>query len=104
MDLVSRWHSRSLQEGSRQASTFAVSLTFIVITSVVMGLRFHVRFRLIQGGLGLDDRKCRPSSVCSMTFPNFGPTSRSNVRWIRIHNRSIGFDHYVWVVWGRNAW
>jgi hypothetical protein len=49
--------NRSLQEGPKQASTFAVSVTFIVITSLVVALRFYVRFRLIEGGLGLDDRK-----------------------------------------------
>jgi hypothetical protein len=61
MESGQRWHSRSLQEGPKQASTFAVSITFIVITSLVIALRFHVRFSLVQGGLGLDDRKYRKS-------------------------------------------
>jgi hypothetical protein len=65
MESEQRWHPRSLQEGPNQASTFAVSITFIVITGLVIALRFHVRFSLVQGGLGLDDRKYRKSFACS---------------------------------------
>jgi hypothetical protein len=65
MERGQRWQPRSLQEGPKQASTFAVSITFVVITSLVIALRFHVRFSLVQGGLGLDDRKYRKSFACS---------------------------------------
>jgi hypothetical protein len=47
---------RALQEGTKQASTFAVAIPIIAITTVVMGLRLDVRLRLVQGGLGTDDR------------------------------------------------
>ena len=66
MEDLQKMYSRSLREGSKQASTFAVSISFIAITSFVMALRFHVRFNLIQGGLGLDDRECKAAlTLCS---------------------------------------
>ena len=57
-----RWHPRALQEGTKQASTFAVAIPFILITTLVMGLRLHVRLRLVQGGLGTDDRRYWPDA------------------------------------------
>ena len=48
---------RAFQDGTKQASMFAVAISFIFITTIVMGLRLHVRLRLVQGGLGMDDRE-----------------------------------------------
>jgi hypothetical protein len=48
---------RAFQDGTKQASMFAVAISFICITTIVMGLRLHVRLRLVQGGLGMDDRE-----------------------------------------------
>ena len=48
---------RAFQNGTKQASMFAVAISFIFVTTIVMGLRLHVRLRLVQGGLGMDDRE-----------------------------------------------
>ncbi|KAF2020314.1 hypothetical protein BU24DRAFT_419859 [Aaosphaeria arxii CBS 175.79] len=50
-----QWHTRAIEEGSKQMSMFAVAISFIIITTFVMGVRLHVRLNLVQGGLGLDD-------------------------------------------------
>ncbi|KAH6644143.1 hypothetical protein C7974DRAFT_15389 [Boeremia exigua] len=46
---------RALHDGTKQVSTFAVAIPFILVTTLVMILRLHVRLRLLQGGLGIDD-------------------------------------------------
>lgn len=56
-DNLQRWYPRALQGNTKQASMFAVAIPFIITTTIVMGLRLHVRLRLVQGGLGTDDRK-----------------------------------------------
>lgn len=56
-DAVHQWRTRALQHGTKQASMFAVAVPFIVITSVVVSLRLHVRLRLLHGTLATDD--CR---------------------------------------------
>ena len=48
---------RAFQDGTKQASMFAIAISFIFTTTIVMGLRLHVRLRLVQGGLGMDDRE-----------------------------------------------
>jgi hypothetical protein len=52
-----QWQARALEKGTKQSSLFAVGIPFIVIASVVMVLRVHVRLRLLQVRLELDDRK-----------------------------------------------
>ncbi|PVH95164.1 hypothetical protein DM02DRAFT_660418 [Periconia macrospinosa] len=55
LDSVHRWHARALEHGTKQASTFAVGIPFIIISTVVVGLRIHVRLNLLKGKLALDD-------------------------------------------------
>lgn len=52
-----QWHARAIQQGTKQGSMFAVAIPFILISSIVMGLRIYVRLSLVQAGLGIDDRK-----------------------------------------------
>ncbi|KAF2179061.1 hypothetical protein K469DRAFT_694975 [Zopfia rhizophila CBS 207.26] len=54
-EAVHRWHVRAIQQGTKQASMFAVAIPFIFITSIVIGLRLYVRLSLVQAGLGIDD-------------------------------------------------
>ena len=56
-DNSQQWQRRTLQDGTEQGSMFAVAIPFIVVTTIFMGLRLYVRLCLVQGGLGLDDRK-----------------------------------------------
>lgn len=51
-----QWYPRALQNNTKQASTFAVAIPFMIVTTIAMGLRLHVRLRLVPGGLGTDDR------------------------------------------------
>ncbi|CAO2649750.1 Nn.00g010420.m01.CDS01 [Neocucurbitaria sp. VM-36] len=50
-----QWHTRALEKGTKQASMFAVGIPFIVITSIVVFLRVHVRLRLLRLQLAADD-------------------------------------------------
>jgi hypothetical protein len=45
-----------VEPGTRQASVFGVGISFMVFTSIVMGLRMYVRLRLIRA-IGPDDSK-----------------------------------------------
>ncbi|KAH8881991.1 hypothetical protein GQ53DRAFT_886317 [Thozetella sp. PMI_491] len=63
--------ARALQEGSDQLSVYGVGIAFIVITTVVMGMRLWVRLVLLRGGLGADDSDALP-------LDNFVPLLQSN--------------------------
>ncbi|KAF2684220.1 hypothetical protein K458DRAFT_303568 [Lentithecium fluviatile CBS 122367] len=54
-ETLHQWQARALEKGTKQASMFAVAIPFILITSVVVILRVHVRLRLLQGRLAMDD-------------------------------------------------
>jgi hypothetical protein len=56
-ETMHRWHARAIQHGTKQGSTFAVGIPFIIITIIVMFLRLWVRLNLVQAGLGMDDGK-----------------------------------------------
>jgi hypothetical protein len=67
-DGLQQLQRRAFQDGTKQTSLFAVAISFIFITTIVMGLRLHVRLRLVQGGLGMDDceqstRPCRSTKA-----------------------------------------
>jgi hypothetical protein len=48
--------TRGILAGSRQASVFGVSISFMVVTAVVIALRIYVRKVLIRA-VGADDSK-----------------------------------------------
>jgi hypothetical protein len=52
-----QWHTRGLEPGTKQASLFAVGITFIVISSSVVLLRIHVRIHLQKLQLAAEDCK-----------------------------------------------
>ncbi|KAI1080323.1 hypothetical protein F5B20DRAFT_589403 [Whalleya microplaca] len=54
MSLPEYLQRRALQSGSRQASVWAVALSFIAFTVFVMAVRIHVRLTVIKS-VGLDD-------------------------------------------------
>lgn len=49
------WHTRGLEPGTKQASMFMVAIPFIIISSIVVFLRFHVRWNLLRSKLTADD-------------------------------------------------
>ena len=57
-ETLHQWQARALEKGTKQASMFAVGIPFIVITSIVVILRVHVRLSLLRSQLALDD--CEP--------------------------------------------
>jgi hypothetical protein len=46
---------RGLDDGTKQASLFAVGIPFIAIASIIVFLRIYVRVRLIRLRLAADD-------------------------------------------------
>lgn len=48
-------HARDWQKGSKQASLFAVGISFIIVTIFVVSLRIYVRTRLLGLRLATDD-------------------------------------------------
>lgn len=93
---VHRWQPRGI-ESAKQASLLAVAFPFIVVTSIVMGLRLFVRLRLVQGGLGLDDRKFEVR--CRADVRMLTQNTRSYACWIRFYDWSFHREHYVRDVW-----
>jgi hypothetical protein len=49
-----RIQARVFKSDTRQASVFGIGISFIVFTTIVMFLRFYVRF-FITHGVGMDD-------------------------------------------------
>lgn len=91
---------RALQDGKKQGSMFAVAIPFIIITTIVMGLRLHVRSRLVQGGLGLDDRK----QLSTQNSDTQADMERSSACRLHFHDRAVNSHHDMWLVWSRHPW
>lgn len=53
---------RAMEAGTRQASVFGVSISFMVVAAIVITLRLYVRKVLIQA-VGVDDSKLSSSLV-----------------------------------------
>lgn len=60
-----RWSTRDLEPGTKQASLFAVAIPFILITSIVLALRIHVRLRLLSVNLMMDDYLMISGTLCT---------------------------------------
>ncbi|KAF5854060.1 hypothetical protein GGP41_006835 [Bipolaris sorokiniana] len=59
-------HARDLQHGSKQASFFAVGISFIIVTLFVVSLRIYVRTRLLGLRMAIDDYLMVAGAFCTM--------------------------------------
>lgn len=91
LDNVHQWQARAFEQGTKQASMFAVGIPFIVISSIVVGLRVHVRLNLLKMKLAWDDCKSNPGRR-EYAF-DLRWCSSLDDHWNHIHDRSLGSEH-----------
>jgi hypothetical protein len=63
-ETLHQWHTRTLEPGTKQASLFAVGISFIIISSYVVFLRIHVRLHLQKLQLTAED--CKTISIAGI--------------------------------------
>ena len=84
--------SRGLEAGTKQGSLFAVGISFIVITSVIIFLRIYVRIRLTKLHLAVEDCKSTATgNLCKL--PANMIKSRSDAIWCTFHDLAFYCQH-----------
>jgi hypothetical protein len=87
-ETLHHWHARALENGTKQASLFAVGIPFIIISSVVVFLRLYVRLRLVRLRLAADDCKLYIVAQRYHYDADLSKT-RSDACWYTLHDCTL---------------
>jgi hypothetical protein len=91
-ETLHQWQTRALEKGTKQASMFAVGIPFIVITSIVVILRVHVRLRLLRVQLAADDCKFTVLGHAQKCYAH-SSDSRFDDCWRILYDFTFGSEH-----------